>query len=839
MSARLEETPRHMTTLLACCEPYFVYLAELRSGELAIDSPDILSNILSGLNAEFGGLRKRFVAPEAGAARRELWDRVAIALAVTADQVVLTLVRARAVEHRHYRLEQTLEWTHFRQSKGAADFLTLCRDICLEESNAAVEIAGVLYRALLLGFHWAYRERPQELLEWRMRLFQKAGFDDVTKTSQILPPELETPQAKLIGDLPCSISQRGAAWAEALWGCVGLGLSENRAPSSTWRGEMLRRGIALERQSVQLVIGFPQVGEETVIEQISAELHPPLNAGYPEPANASTYRFWYSSRAAFFVPRDELLQSASHGGYAEAWRAFLSELAGYRPGHSLDGVVLVTPSHVLRSDVDFEQHARRAGAIRTALLEVAEVVGQDLPITWVITKGDLLPGFTDCAQSLNVERRGQCLGWSAEFDWGSSFHEADCARGIEDLATSASDLRDAVALHLENADDLAWIDRVYLLPQRVRELAAAMLSAWRGLGFSTEGGSRFLLRGIYLTGCSPADSAKPWFSKELWDRRILSERSLARKSKRAEVAELARERHCRDIQHWRRLVRRISVAMLLLVALAIAVWRPRVAVRITNSIGMQLLWCPPGEFQMGSEGGVTRYPANEVLHSVVLTQGFYLAETEVTQGQWSDIMGTEDGTKRWKGKDKAIAGDEVAASYVSWKEAVEFCRLLTEREKESLFDGWVYRLPTEAEWEYACRSGSTSRFSFGDGDAELRRVAVFRDARRGEFAHAVRGDRSPNSWGLFDLHGNVWEWTLDRCSLEGGLVATATYRDRCEDPRNEDGAQQVIRGGSWKSYPDACRSASRYAHFPDQPGTSDIGFRVLLGKPVGPTASSR
>ena len=232
---------------------------------------------------------------------------------------------------------------------------------------------------------------------------------------------------------------------------------------------------------------------------------------------------------------------------------------------------------------------------------------------------------------------------------------------------------------------------------------------------------------------------------------------------------------------------------------------------ITNSIGMKFRLIPAGKFLMGSpEDEGDRYD-DETQHRVDISHDFYLGKFEVTQRQWKSLMGTEP----WKGKGLAGEGDDHAASHVSWNDAVEFCKILSERE------GSEYRLPSEAEWEYACRGGTKTAFSFGEDASELVKHAWFEKNSTlvGEkHAHEV-GEKRGNSFGLHDMHGNVWEW----CADWYGEYANSPVRD----PKGlDDGSDRVYRGGGWDSSPQRCRCSSRDG---DWLGIRSgvLGFRVL------------
>jgi formylglycine-generating enzyme required for sulfatase activity len=233
----------------------------------------------------------------------------------------------------------------------------------------------------------------------------------------------------------------------------------------------------------------------------------------------------------------------------------------------------------------------------------------------------------------------------------------------------------------------------------------------------------------------------------------------------------------------------------------------------TNSLGMQLRMIPPGTFQMGSpngQGDSDEHPQ----HEVTLTKPFWLGIHEVTQGQWQQLMGTAP----WKGKNRVTEGRCMAATHISWNDAVQFCLHLSQQESRR------YRLPTEAEWEFACRAGTVSAWSFGDSDRQSFDYAwtygnsvglnVF-----GGSAQEV-GRKRPNPFGLYDMHGNVWEWCQDR--YDSGFYG----RSLKHDPINTSGGSVVCRSGSWHDYATDARSAYRRVNDPN--GTNgSVGFRIV------------
>jgi formylglycine-generating enzyme required for sulfatase activity len=217
---------------------------------------------------------------------------------------------------------------------------------------------------------------------------------------------------------------------------------------------------------------------------------------------------------------------------------------------------------------------------------------------------------------------------------------------------------------------------------------------------------------------------------------------------------------------------------------------------------MTFAWVPAGTFLMGSPAEEEHRRHDEPQHPVTLTRGFHLATRPVTQAQWRAVMGTDPSMFR---------GDEHPVENVSWDDCQEFCRRLGEKH------GGRYRLPTEAEWEYACRAGTAGPFHFGTTLTPGQANFDGRDGHGGTTTPV--GSFPANAWGLHDMHGNVHEWCAD------------WYADypagHADDPAGPGtGDARVLRGGSWFSAPWYCRSA--YRHWAD-PATraGPLGFRLV------------
>lgn len=217
---------------------------------------------------------------------------------------------------------------------------------------------------------------------------------------------------------------------------------------------------------------------------------------------------------------------------------------------------------------------------------------------------------------------------------------------------------------------------------------------------------------------------------------------------------------------------------------------------------MKLAWIPAGNFLMGSTKGE---PDEEPVHKVKLTKGFFMAQTEVTQAQYRAIMGRNP---------SHFEGDSLPVETVSWNDAVAFCKKLSRRE------GKTYRLPTEAEWEYACRAGTSTVFSFGDSESNVGDYA-WHYSNSGWQSHPT-GKKKANALGLYDMHGNVWEWCADWYGED--YYKQSPVLDPTGPAR---GDLRVLRGGSWCRNASFCRSANRDWYGPDHRNPSN-GFRVVL-----------
>jgi formylglycine-generating enzyme required for sulfatase activity/tRNA A-37 threonylcarbamoyl transferase component Bud32 len=249
----------------------------------------------------------------------------------------------------------------------------------------------------------------------------------------------------------------------------------------------------------------------------------------------------------------------------------------------------------------------------------------------------------------------------------------------------------------------------------------------------------------------------------------------------------------------------------------------------TNSLGMKLAKIPGAKFLMGSPPGeVGRTDSEGPQHPVVIAKSFYLGVYEVTQDEYQKLMGLNPSHFSASGEGRKLVEGKDTRRYpverVSWNEAKTFCRLLSKQPDEQKA-GRVYRLPTEAEWEYACRAGTTGPFSFGDSLSAFQ--ANFDGGR--PYGNAPPGPRRwhtlpvgsfpPNGFGLYDMHGNVFEWCEDY--NESSYADNLNHVQRKHRPEDD----RVLRGGAWMFASSACRSAARFGRFPSD-HSNYAGFRV-------------
>lgn len=245
-----------------------------------------------------------------------------------------------------------------------------------------------------------------------------------------------------------------------------------------------------------------------------------------------------------------------------------------------------------------------------------------------------------------------------------------------------------------------------------------------------------------------------------------------------------------------------------------------------GEIPLELIWIKAGSFSMGSPKDELERRTDETLHRVTLTKGYWLGKYEVTQEQWEAVMGMNPSKFTNVGKRSPV-------EHVSWEDAIRFCEKVTQLEKEAgrLPPGYVYTLPTEAQWEYACRAGTSTPLNSGKTPVTREGACPLMDevGWYGENSHGAPrpvGGKKANAWGFFDMHGNVWEWCRDQCTRKEGVL-TDTYVEGVADPLCKTGIARVCRGGGCFSGPGSCWSANRSM----EPPTSKngfIGFRLAL-----------
>jgi len=247
-----------------------------------------------------------------------------------------------------------------------------------------------------------------------------------------------------------------------------------------------------------------------------------------------------------------------------------------------------------------------------------------------------------------------------------------------------------------------------------------------------------------------------------------------------------------------------------------------------KGVTMKFVLVPAGEFMMGCKfppaeaakkygGKESNYASEYPRHKVTVSEPFYMGVYEVTQSQWAAVMDS----KPYDGKMLTRIGPDYPASWVHWNEAMEFCGKLSKK------IGKTVTLPSEAQWEYACRAGSDTEYCYGDDPSKLSDYGWWRgnmvDNKKAKTYARKGGGRKPNAWGLYDMHGNVWEWCRDWFNKD-----FYAKKNKVDPVNTKEGKNPSVRGGSWYNDPIHLRSAARnswcganYRHY-------NYGFRVMV-----------
>jgi formylglycine-generating enzyme required for sulfatase activity len=275
-----------------------------------------------------------------------------------------------------------------------------------------------------------------------------------------------------------------------------------------------------------------------------------------------------------------------------------------------------------------------------------------------------------------------------------------------------------------------------------------------------------------------------------------------------------------------------------------------------EALALTMVQIPAGGFLMGSPPEEPDRQGDEGPQHEVDLESFFISQTPITQAQWREVALWQalEG-ERWgrelkpnpsrfqsregKGEARLLAGETRTANRpvekVSWHDAMEFCNRLSQR------TGRHYTLPSEAQWEYACRAGTSTPFHVGETItpelANYDGTYTYANGPKGEYRQQTTpvGMFPANAWGLQDMHGNVWEWCLDHWheNYEGAPRDGSAWLDAQECNDKDDSTTRLLRGGSWSYFPRGCRSACRYHDQPDD-ANSDVGFRVVC-LPQGPS----
>ena len=240
-----------------------------------------------------------------------------------------------------------------------------------------------------------------------------------------------------------------------------------------------------------------------------------------------------------------------------------------------------------------------------------------------------------------------------------------------------------------------------------------------------------------------------------------------------------------------------------------------------NGVALKMIKVKAGRFQMGSPGNELGRWDDETQHRVTLTKDFWLGATQVTQGQWKAVMGNNPSCFQ--------KGDDYLVEQVSWDDEMEFCEKLNQKYAAKLPSGYKFSLPTEAQWEYACRAGTTTALNSGKNLTDERtncpnvnEVGWYDYEGKEDSTHPVAQKR-PNAWGFYDMHGNVWEWCSDWYDEKYGCNDS----DATDPQGPSNGSDLVCRGGSWGRYARDCRAAYR-GNFAPTLRSSFLGFRLAF-----------
>ncbi len=251
-------------------------------------------------------------------------------------------------------------------------------------------------------------------------------------------------------------------------------------------------------------------------------------------------------------------------------------------------------------------------------------------------------------------------------------------------------------------------------------------------------------------------------------------------------------------------------------------------IRLRGGVDLEMIWIEPGTYTLGSPVNELGWHHSEVMHKVTLTKGFWLGKYEVTQAQWKAVM--RSNPSKFIDNNNPVEG-------INWEDAMSFCRALTKQEQAlgRLLEGYQYILPTSAQWEYACRAGTTTALNSGKNLSnaekcpEMDEVGWYKYNSKGR-THPV-GQKKPNAWGLYDMHGNVFEWCYDWAVdyPDGALTDPITVHE----PNDKLAWHRILRGGCWFHDAEICRSAVWFHSHPTRMNNSEYhrerdGFRLSI-----------